>query len=500
MKIQIIQLEPEDDHASARDKLSQVKAPSALLVWPRRGRPLARRLDLELIARHARRRGITLGLVAFDPEICALAARVGIPVFNSLEGSPTAENPPRSAVAKPPDRSDRPPIAELRDAREAARKPPYQLSPRARQIGFGVSILSVLVLVGVLLPRASVTVRPDRRPFHGTVGLWIDPNLQSGSTADRIPGHKLTVSVSGESRIETSGRARLPSVAAAGEVSFRNLTDDPVDIPTGTGVRAGSIRFVTASQATLDGDRGAEVSVPIMAALPGRSGNVAAGTIDAVEGELGFALSVSNPEPTRGGQDVLAGAVSAGDFTTLRSGLEFELLEQAASDLRAQLSPEDEFLPGSERVIRVEVERYDRIAGAAAETLGLELTLEVEGLSFGRAEAEAAVEQQLPRLVPELWQLVPGSLSVRIVPQEVQQSEGAAIFGSFQVRADTARQVPFDQIRRLARGAPSGRVADDLRLEFELAQAPVIRNSPAWLPWLPFLELQIEVAWPWEAP
>ena len=84
MKIQIIQLEPEDDHSSARDKLSQVKAPSALLVWPRRGRPLARRLDLELIARHARRRGIALGLVVFDPEIRALAARLGLGVFDSL--------------------------------------------------------------------------------------------------------------------------------------------------------------------------------------------------------------------------------------------------------------------------------------------------------------------------------------------------------------------------------------------------------------------------------
>ncbi|MGH2621018.1 MAG: baseplate J/gp47 family protein [Anaerolineales bacterium] len=498
MKIQIIQLEPEDDHASARDKLSQVKAPSALLVWPRRGRPLARRLDLELISRHARRRGITLGLVAFDPEIRAMAARVGIPFFDSLEGSPTPEHSPRYAAAKPPDRSDRPPIAELRDARAAAREPAYQLSPRGRQIGFGVSILSILVLVGLLLPRASVTVRPDRRPFQGTVGLWIDPNLESGSSADRIPGHELTVSVSGESRSETTGRTRLPSVSAAGEVSFQNLTDDPVDIPAGTGVRAGAIRFLTAAQSTVKGDRDAEVSVPILAALAGRSGNVAAGTIDAVEGELGFVLSVTNLVPTSGGQDVLVGAVSAGDFTTLRSTLESELLEQAATELRAQLSPEDELLPGSERISRVESERYDRIAGAAAETVGLEMSLEVVGLSFRRAEAEAAIAQRLPQMVPDLWQPIPGSLRVQIARQEVQQTDGAAILGSFQVRAESARQVPFDQMRRLARGAPSGRVADDLRLEFELAQAPVIRNSPSWLPWLPFLEMQIEVLWPWE--
>ncbi len=500
MKIQIIQLEPDDDHASARDKLSQVKAPSALLVWPRRGRPLARRLDLELISRHARRRGINLGLVAFDPEIRALAARLGIPVFDSLEGSPTSELPSRSAAAVAPGRTDRPSLAELQLARVAARKPFYHLSLRGRQIGFGVPIFSILILVGMLLPRASVTVRPDRRPFQGSVGLWIDPGLESGSSASRIPGRKATVLVPGESRIETSGRARLPSVASAGEVTFRNLTDDPVVIPAGTGVRAGAIRFLTTEQATADGDRDAEVSVPILAALPGRSGNVAAGTIDAVEGDLGFVLGVTNPKPTSGGQDVLAGAVATGDFTSLRSNLESSLLEQAAIELRAQLSPEEEFVPGSERITRVEAERFDRNAGAAAETLGLELTLEFEGLSFRRAEAEAAIEQRLPALVPEPWQPIPGSLSFQIAGTEAQQTEGAAIFGSFQVRADTARQVPFEKIRRLARGAPSNRVADDLRLEFELTQAPVIRISPSWFPWLPILEMQIEVLWPWEAP
>jgi len=498
LKIQIIQLELEDDHASARDKLSQVKAPIALLVWPRRGRPLARRLDLALIARHARRRGITLGLVAFDPEIRALASRVGVPVFDSLEASPSPETSPRPAFANPPDRPVRPSLTELQLARQAGRKPPYQLPGRGRQIGFGVSLCSILVLAGVLLPRASVTVRPDRRPFHGTVGLWIDPDLENGSTANRISGRKLKLSVSGESRIETTGRTRLPSVASAGEVSFRNLTDDPVEIPAGTGVRADAVRFLTGARATLEGGRDAEVSLPIVAAQPGRSGNVAAGTIDSVEGELGFALSVINLEPTRGGQDVLAGAVSPEDFTTLRNNLESELLEQASVDLQALVAPEDELLPGSERVIRVEAERFDRIAGAAAETLGLELTLVVEGLSFGRAEAEAAVQLQLPQLVPEPWQLIPGSLSFQTVQQAVLQTDGAAIFGSFLVRADTARQVPFDLIRALARGAPSGRVAADLQLEFELAQPPLVRTSPPWLPWLPFLEVQIEVLWPWE--
>ncbi len=498
MKIQIIQLEPEDDHSSARDKLSQVKAPSALLVWPRRGRPLARRLDLELIARHARRRGIALGLVVFDPEIRALAARLGLGVFDSLEGSPSPDTMPQMPAFLLPAREDRGSIAELREARDSARNPGRQLPPRARRIGFGASVGSILVLAMVLIPRASVIVRPDRSPFHGTLGIWIDPDLESGPSAERIPGRHITVSVSGESRIETSGRTRLPSVAAAGEVSFRNLTDERVEIPAGTGVRAGDIRFLTEAQATLAGEQDAEVTIVVLAALPGRSGNVAADTIDAVEGELGFLLSVSNPAPTSGGQDVLAGAVTSADLVSLRSNLELELLDQAAHDLRAQLSPADEFVPDSLRVVRVEQERFDRTAGAAAESLGLELTLKVEGLGFRRSEAQAALEAQLPERLPDGWQLIPGTLSFQAVEPEVQRPDGAAIMGSFQVRADTARQVSFDQVRRLARGAPTARIAGDLSSEFDLLQLPTIQTSPAWLPWLPWLEMQIEVRWPWE--
>jgi hypothetical protein len=195
---------------------------------------------------------------------------------------------------------------------------------------------------------------------------------------------------------------------------------------------------------------------------------------------------------------VLAGAVTSADLLSLRSNLELELLDQAADDLRAQLSLADEFVPGSLRIVRVEQERFDRTAGAAAESLGLELSLEVEGLSFRRSVAQAAIEAQLPERLPGGWQLIPGTLSFQAVEPEDQQPDGAAIFGSFQVRADTARQVSFEQIRRLARGAPTARVAGDLSSKFDLLQPPTIQTSPAWLPWLPWLEMQIEVRWPWE--
>ena len=85
MKIQIIYLDPHDDHASARDKLNACQAQRAALVWPNRGRILTRRLDLVLLDRHARNRGVQIGLVVHDPTVRRHAQSIGIPTFDTVD-------------------------------------------------------------------------------------------------------------------------------------------------------------------------------------------------------------------------------------------------------------------------------------------------------------------------------------------------------------------------------------------------------------------------------
>lgn len=500
MKIHIIQLEPEDDHASARDKLSQAKATRAVLVWPRRGRPLARRLDLVVVARHARRKGIEIGLVSHDPEVLTHAAALGIPAFDSLEKLSTGDwAQPGGDLIAPPTR-ERKSLAEMREARAAAGAPSLRLPARARAVAFGVAIASILLLFALILPRAEVILQPVPSPLEERVAIWIDPDLENGPSEDRIPGRKIVVSSSGDERIETSSQVRLPHAGAAGEVTFTNLTDAAVLIPEGTGVRAAEVRFQTSEEAELEGKRGAAVTVPVMASQLGRSGNVAAGEIDAIEGELGFLLSVSNSAPTSGGQDVLSGAVSERDLSSVRTSLEAELLKQAEGTIRSQLSPAEQLAPGSLRIVKVVDERYDRASGAPAETLSLSLTLEVEGLSFRTADALAAVEAQIARDLSGPRLLIPGTLSIKPVPAEGTQTDGPSVLTLFELEGETTRQIPFARVRRSARGGPTDRIGEDLSKEFGLPEPPAIWTSPSWLPWLPWLEFRIGVYWPWETP
>src|SRR3990172_7887729 len=112
MKLQLIHLDPEDDQISAREKLSWARASRAVLVWPRRGRVLIRRLDLVLLQRQAQRQAVELGLVTYDPTVLQLAQELGIPTFESPDHLPEA-GWRTGRTSDPPTRPARRPVQEM---------------------------------------------------------------------------------------------------------------------------------------------------------------------------------------------------------------------------------------------------------------------------------------------------------------------------------------------------------------------------------------------------
>src|SRR5579859_6089465 len=100
MRLQIIQLEPYDDVASVRDRLGFVQADRVLLVWPKAGTVLTRKLDLVLVQRAAARSGMRLALVTHDPEVTTSATELNISVFGSVDaGSTIRWKRPRDKVS-----------------------------------------------------------------------------------------------------------------------------------------------------------------------------------------------------------------------------------------------------------------------------------------------------------------------------------------------------------------------------------------------------------------
>ena len=151
MKTQVLQLDPHDDIISTRDKLGWKQTGRILLVWPRKGHVLTRRLDLVLLARHTASLGAQLALITRDPQVRDNASSLGISVFDSLD---TAQ---RSRWDRPRhwrrhiDRHTQS-IPELERLQEQAHPsyPDWLKRPAVRLGLFAVGVLAVLAIAAVL--------------------------------------------------------------------------------------------------------------------------------------------------------------------------------------------------------------------------------------------------------------------------------------------------------------------------------------------------------------
>src|SRR5215218_5987285 len=166
MKLQIIQLEPYDDVISVRDRLSFVNTERVLLVWPKSGNILKRKLDLVLIQRETARRGARLALVTDDFDVIDQAHELNISTFDNVNASYRAvwKRPQKRVFI---DRSDRPDDApdpyELRltASRLRPQTPEQQRIQRIVRI-IAASVLALVIFMVLYLfgPAADIVIYP----------------------------------------------------------------------------------------------------------------------------------------------------------------------------------------------------------------------------------------------------------------------------------------------------------------------------------------------------
>ncbi len=493
MKVQIIQLEAHDDLASVSDKLAWVQAPRLLLVWPDRARVLRRRLDLVLLARAAAARGIQIGIVTRDPVALDQAAALGLAVFRSStrlpeEGWGAAPTPPGTPPARP---SPRP--AVVAPARAVPRPLPRGMRTLLTVL-VGAAMMGALVM---LLPSATITLSPVRTDAAYELALNLDPRAETPHTAGTLPARQLTRTVSGSIRVTTTGTTQIASQAAAGRVTFTNQTDEPVLIPSGTGVLPSGrpdLRVETVEDVTLESGRGATVQVRVVASRPGSSGNLPSGTLNAIDGPLGLKAAVTQPEALTGGTEAERPAVAAADQANAQRLLTEQLLAQAAADLQAALAADEELAEASVRVVNTEQRDFDRQVGAAGDSAGLEMTLEVAALSYRPSQLEAAVEMMLAERARAGERTVPGS---RRVLQASGDPAHPDVLG-VEVEEQTYSPQDLQRVRQTVRGLRMAEAAAELAELEGLASSPVVTLRPAWWPVLPWLDVRLEVRYAWE--
>lgn len=495
MKTQIIQLDPQDDYAVASDKMSWGQSDRILLVWPARRSALHGKLDLQLLARHARTLGARLALVSREPEVIAAAADVGLPVFRTIRLAQRIpwEIAPESGLPAPARRPG-PALAALKTARQVARTSRPPLSPVLRKGLLVAGLAAVASLVLVFVPRAEIILQPQTSSQSLTLDITADPSLTTYNLGGQLPLRYLTLTLEGRQSQLSTGQTAIPLAAATGTARFTNLTAEALTIPAGTFLRPtdpAAPRFFTQAEVTLDSTPGAEVDVAIEAEHPGAGGNIPAAGLAAIEGDLGLQVAVTNPEPTSGGREQSSRAAAVEDYDQLRLALLDALwgsaLEEARNDPTIGL-----VLQATPNEYAVLEETFSLEPGQPGEELSLLLRVEFNVAYIPAQTLEAFAQAVLDATLPTGFAAQPATLSVSLVDVPTESSEG-----QFRAQALISRslhsRLPAAEIAARLTGQPPSRAAEILTASYPLAAAPQIHIQPGGWPLLPFFPSLIQV-------
>lgn len=490
MKSQVIQLDSHDDVISIRDKMSWAKTPRVLLVFPRRSRILTRSLDLRLIQRHADGLGIQLALVSRSAEIRQTAQELKIPVFRNSSIAQRSTWPEREKSSPAFRLAPSPDLHQMR--REAFPVESRWRNLLALRLGlFSLAVLSVLGLLLLFVPSATIELRPATRTQSLSLSIQASPDIKMVNLAGNVPAQTALVVVEATRTLPATGSKVIPDLPAQGEVRFSNLTTSQVGIPSGTIVRTQgdpAIRFATREDGVLEAGVGKTVDVPVQALDTGSAGNLAAGQLIAMEGGLGANVSVSNPDPTTGGTDRVVAVATSDDRQRLHDALLLALQQTAVGQFRGTHDPGDVLLPDTLSVAQILSETYFPAEGQPGDELTLDLQLQLQEQYVKGSDLQTLASAVLNSTLPAGQVPLSGSVSVH--------SQGAPVTGSdgishWEIQVQQTLRPGIDPLRvgQLVEGLKIPDASQKLSKVYPLASHPVIRMIPSWwpvLPWLPF--------------
>jgi hypothetical protein len=508
MKLQIIQLEPYDDVISVRDRLSFVNTDRVLLVWPRAGKILKRKLDLVLIQREAARRGTRLALVTTDPVVIDNACDLHISTFESVDASHGAswKRPLNKVFVDRSDRPDNAPDAyELRLAASRLR----QLTPeqwrmrRFTRIGAAVVLAAALLSVAyIVLPGADIMITPAQSQISTTVQLVADPTIPTVDVENgRIPASLVVIDTQTQASIPTTGSADVPSTLASGTVTFTNQTGTPVFIPAGTVV--GSVgppptRFHTTTDVTVSAgvNQIAEATIEALQESGGPVGNVDSNLIINIEGPLNNSLSVRNPEATRGGTIRQQGIVVKTDADNLLILAREKIRQTSLAEFSPRLTGTQFIAPDSIKIIeeRPEWISYSAFVGDAADSLTITLRARVQALVIDDQLARQASLAKLAAKIPAGQQVSPDSVTFTRGAIQGTDQKGQVVF-LMSASANVAITIDTERIRRRIAGVGLSDAVNILERDWLLdpRRPPQIEVTPGFFGRLPLLPVRINV-------
>lgn len=491
MKTQIITLESHDDLISVRDRMSWAKTPRILLVWPKYEKVTLRQVDLKVLQRHAASLGAQLGLVSRARRVRDDAEALHIPVFESTGQA--------QRVAWPKPRHKRfkwhTPRKDLREQREQAssREERWRGNPFVRVLSFLVGVSAVLTLVALFIPRAQITLNPISKTQSLTLPVTASTSVDSVFITGSIPAREKRVTVDGTQTITVTGAITVPQEKAKGTVVFRNLTQKAVNVPLGTVVQNGEdVRFITTEAGEVKAGKGKTLELSIEAMEAGVAGNLDAGAISAIEGNLVRSLGVTNPEPTTGGRELPSVQASDTDRERVKSLLMKSLEEAARKKFTGEVSAGDLLFDQTMKVTQTLSEVYDPPAGAASARLTLTMQVEFSILYASAPDLARLASLALNASLPSGFSAASDAIRITPATNPTLDQDGSAKW-TMQVDRKIIQHIDTAQVTQMIQGFGAWNVESKLKQNLPLASAPKIQLIPSWWPWMPIMPFRIAV-------
>ncbi len=495
MKIQIIQLDRHDDFLTIRDKISWAKSPRILLIWPEQNKINVRRIDLVVLQRSGAQVGAQIGLVTHDADVITSANDAGIPVFKTIA---QAQKSYWKHNRKPdPLQADRQPQQDLRLLRPTFQGPAVLAWLENRWVRFLVFTLAVACLIGLsaaFIPSAKIEITPTARSQSIVIPVIASDQIKAVNLTGNLPAHPVSVVVEGQDRIQATGKIAIPDQKAYGIAQFSNLTDLPVNIPSGVVIRTintPEIRYATTGSGKVNPGPGNTADIPVQAILPGEDSNLPSFSLVAIEGPLGLQLSVANVKAIYNGTSKPSLAASQEDYSQLHDRLVKSLQKAALTQMAQNLQPDDQIIPGDLTLKNTLNETRSPEIGSPSDTLSLSLRLEFTALVVSgedlRALASAALDANLTKAS------LPVSGSLKISPLGPPVIQDASAHWQIKAERQVVTNLPKDQIISNSMGLSPGDASSKLLKQYGLNSPPVIQIKPAWWPRLPVFPFLISV-------
>lgn len=506
--IEFVQLEPNEDATSVRDRLSFFRGQRVLLIWPEDGTALNRKLDLVLVQREAMRRAIRMALVTHDLEVMEHAKELDVSTFETIGASQRGRwkrgrgKVFTSRFQKP---EDEPEPEELMPVASRVRA-----APRVSASGF-VRGLIVIALIGVLatlvvlvVPGATVTIdlAEDNISVSSSITTSTAINVtdvENGIIPARL--RKIDIEETGE-RI-TTGSEALPPIPATGSVTFINQSESAIEIPAGTIVSTSAgapIGFQTTESVTLAAgvDQLIESSIQAITDDAGTIGNVDPGIINQVEAEWNDSVIIMNLAPTSGGEDRTLPQVTQEDRERLMAAVRQQIQTRALEGFQAQLGANEIIIPETLSITpessRADWQTFSADVGAYEPSVRLTLRAIVQVVTIEEGRAQEVVFARMGRELSRGRFIVPETLEYISAPVTSVDDSGQVTF-SMTGNGKVSGQVNLTALQERLAGQTIEAATAYLESAVDLASdsTPQIEIQPNLLGRLPLLPIRITI-------